>query len=293
MGYATITAKEVLDAIVASNGFDPDHYTPTAKELAQFSLLANHAIRKAWEAELWPQLMVIEQRRYRPDYDATVSYSTDKEVWYGAGYWRSLSDANQGNTPATGSAYWESADADMIAYIAFDQPWETRVIDETGVEWARCVFAQDPQLAPDTPPLDGCRPFEQSILVPTATAPLEPYVRFRPTRPKVSFVAYTADTAYAAGDVRYRSTTGHCYLALLPSTAKTPEDEVTYWSPVGIPEMFEDFIRLYLASERATDDEGKFKSLAKAEAELDRLRDVYLHIGGDRTATRMRWRSSR
>jgi hypothetical protein len=294
MSYPTITAGEMLDACLQANGMDPDHYTLTANERTQYGTLINLALRKAWEAELWPQLMVIERRTYRPTWAADVNYSRNHEVFYSGEYWRSNAENNLGHAPAEGSALWTECSADMIPYIAFDQPWATRVIDETGIEWARCVFDEDPQLHPDTPPAQGCRPYEQSILVPIAEAALQPYVRFRPARTKIGYTEWSGAATYAAGTLRYRgTTTKECYLALAPSTGKVPEDEAAYWTPVGLPEMFEDYIRMRVRAERAADDEGKYKALAQADQELDRLREVYLHVSGDRLGRRVNWRTGR
>ena len=289
MGYPVITAGELLDAMLQANGFDPDHTTLTAKELAQFTLLADGALRRAWEAELWPQLMVIERRTYRPAWAADVPYSEGHEVYYTGMYWRSESSANLGHAPALGSALWTEYGSDMIPYIAFDQPWEARVIDETGVDWPRCVFDDDPLTKPAAVPVAGCRPFEQSILVPLDEAPVNPYVRFRPTRPRIGFVEWAAGTAYATGVVRYRSTEGQCYVALRPSTGATPESSAEDWAPVGVPEMFAEYIRERVRAERAADDEGKYKLLAQADMELERVRETYMHVSGERGGRKVRW----
>jgi len=40
---------------------------------------------------------------------------------------------------------------------------------------------------------------------------------------------------------------------------------------VGIPKLFGEYIRLRVKSELSAEDEGKWKTLAEAEAELERL----------------------
>lgn len=293
MAYETITAGALLDAIHQQNGFDPDHMDLTDKERGHYTLLVNQAIRRAWEAEIWPQLVVTEKRHYRPTWTEGQNYPAGYEVWHGSGYWRSLQAANVGNEPADDSTWWEAAEGDMIYYIAFDQPWETEVIDETGVDWERCIFDGSPLRNPDRAPVEGCRPFEQSILVPPDVAPLEPWVRYRPKRPRISFVEWDEATGYAAGDVRYRTETRQAYRALQASTGKTPETSTEYWGAVGVPAMFEDYIRMTVGAQRMSEDEGKYKAQTQAENELERVRETYLHIGGDRHGRRVSWRSRR
>jgi len=235
----------------------------------------------------------VEQRNYRPTYDATQNYSKHHECYYAEAYWRSLADANLGHTPAAGSLYWEECTVDMVPYIAFDQPWEASIIDETGVDWERCIYDYDPTMYPDKPAVPGCRAWEQSILVPIEEAPLQPYVRFRPVRPKISFVLWAVGTAYATGAVRFLMATGESYVALRPNTGASPDASVEDWAPVKVPEMFADYIRMFVRAERSADDEGRYKMQAQAENELDRLRDTYMRISGDRTARKVRWRSGR
>jgi hypothetical protein len=41
------------------------------------------------------------------------------------------------------------------------------------------------------------------------------------------------------------------------------------------------------------EDDGAARQLAHATAELDRLREVYLHVSGDRLGRRVNWRTGR
>lgn len=282
----------MLDSVMQANGFDPDSTTLTTKERAQYGFLVNLAIRTAWESELWPQLMVVERRQYRPTWEEAVTYRAGYEVYHAGAYWRGVAESNIGNAPSMDSEEWEPANG-MIPYIAFDQPWEKRVIDETGIEWARCLFERDPQLHPDAMPLKGLRPYEQSILVDSEEAPLLPYIRFRPLRPRVSFIPWDPAKAYSIGQRCFRENENESYVAIKPSLGATPEADAEAWAPTGVPEMFADYIRMRVRAERAADDEGKYESLAQAGRELDRLAGVYLHIGGDRLGRRVNWRIGR
>jgi hypothetical protein len=51
--------------------------------------------------------------------------------------------------------------------------------------------------------------------------------------------------------------------------------------------MFFEYVKLYAKAEMAADDEGKYKTRAQAEDELDDLRDVHLQRSGQ--PGRVRW----
>jgi hypothetical protein len=77
------------------------------------------------------------------------------------------------------------------------------------------------------------------------------------------------DLAYVAADLK-------CYRALAATTGEAPGSTPEKWAEVGIPKMFGEYLRLRCRADAASDDEGKWKSMAEAEAELDRLRANYL-----------------
>lgn len=283
MNYKTIKAGKLLDAILRARGFDPDHYTLTANEREQYADIVNQALRTAWEAEHWPQLFEVEQRRYRPNYNAETVYALDQEVWHGDAYWRSLDAGNLGNTPEEGSAWWTDAvEAGMIHFLPFEQEWAddngvyVGEIDPAGVDLRACVYDKDPLLMPGAAPVPGCGFWQRNILVPEAVAPLEPYVRFRPLAPEYSFTEWAAGTAYAAGELCYMAGTQETYVALRPSTGESPDASTDDWRPVGFPRMFFDYTRLQAKGELAADDEGKYKTFAAAAAELERLAERHM-----------------
>jgi len=289
MNYPTITLKRVLEAIQRARGFDPTSVTLTSAEQQQYTDIVNEAGKRAWRAEFWPSLLAVGRRQFRPTYDATISYATDNEVYYQEHYYRSLSNANIGNTPAAGSAYWSQDPDDMIYYIEFEQYWETDKIE--AVHFPTCATEDNPLTTPNAKLITGIRQWERTILfTETSDLPKRPYIRYRTPWPEQSAVAWAVGTAYTAGERVYRATTGYTYVAIAATTGATPEDagSAAIWVPVGFPEMFLEYVRLYAKSELAADDEGKFKSRAQAEDELDNLRELHLPQSGQ--PGRVNWR---
>jgi hypothetical protein len=283
MSYTTIRAGQALAAALRSRGFDPDYTTLGVKELAQYEDVINHAMRTAWERARWPQVMVTERRQYRPTWAAGVICNEGNQVYYDGGYWESLVDGNVGNVPVEGD-YWTALEpGDMVLCLPFVQPWAddagyaVQAMEAPGVDLAAFAYDLDPLLSPRAHAVAGCRFWQDTVVLPAdGSAPLRPYVRFRPESPTVSYTTWAAGTAYAAGDRVYVAADGESYLALLPSTGATPSASPTYWRAVGIPKMFADYIRLRCKAEFAADDEGKWKSAGEAEAELDRVESAYM-----------------
>jgi len=281
MDYRTVKAGRLLAAILRGRGFDADSYTLTVKERAQYADLLNGFLRKAWESEFWPQLMLVERRQYRPDWDVAVSYAEGIEVYYAAGdaYYRAA-QTNVGVTPGTDSAVWAAA-TDLLCFVAFSQDFGTGTeIDDTGVDYERCAYEDDPLVTPDAAAIRGCRPWQRTILMPAEGAVTRPYIRFRPPCPEISFTAWSGATAYTTGETAYLDADQNSYVALRPNSGANPATQNEDWAPVGVPTMFADYLRLAVTAEQQADDEGKYRTLAKAQEELDRLRDRHLPAAG-------------
>jgi hypothetical protein len=287
MSYKTVTFGSVMDQLWRGLGFDPDNVTPTANEQLRNAELLGHVLETGWQAYLWPRVLVVSKRRYRPDWDATANYLTGEEVWRSSGtfehYCRAKSN-NSGVDPATDTSetYWDSDPADFIPHVELDQWWETQEID--GYDLNECAMAKDPLTCLNPGFVRGVMEWEESLLMPP-DAPSAVYLRFRPTKPLFSGTNWTDATSYAVGDLAYRAGTKECYKALLPSTNKVPENETSYWIPVGFPEFLVRYCVLAAVAETQSEDSGKYKTQAQANEELERLMDV--HGGRSGHASRM------
>lgn len=276
MAYKTIKFGAVLDRVFRARGFDPDSVTMTAKERARYGDAITRHCRRAWDEAMWPQLMAYEQRTYRPPYSAAVNYGLAHQVWDDATamYWESLEENNVGNTPPAtkiADTHWKPAE-EMYRYIQFEQPWEATAIDEDGVDVNAFLYRECPVGNPSARPVAGCRRIEDSVMVPTgAVAPDRPWIRFKPVCPRFALELWVVGTAYAAGELVYLESTRECYIATAATTGDDPSASGAPWAPVGFPDMFQDFVVLAVTAELQSDDEGKYKTRALAEEELERL----------------------
>ena len=297
LGYLTTNSGRLSDAILRARGFDPTAYTLSTKELAQMEDVVNLELTTIMEAEFWPQLMLTEQRHYRPRYDVTVTYNIGDEVISDPTlptptYYRSLTAGNIGNA-LTDTTKWDASPADFVPYISFNQPWETNVIDFAGIQLDDCIYHKDPLIWPNAAPVHGVKFWQNSLLVPTLNCPVMPYVRFRPPAPGISFTPWSNATTYAAGDTCYDPTGGVSYLALIPNSNVNPTVSGDTWYAVTIPTMFFKYLMWQCAGMLTTEQEGRVRGekLQLAETEMERLRHMFLQKSGDHP--RAKWRGRR
>ena len=292
-----IAIRQVFRKVVESDGLDPDTASLTAADKRRRVDLVNERVAQAWLDAWWPDVMLTEQRQYRATYAAGTTYAADAEVFYEDGdeneaYYLSLQAANTGNTPDydADTAWWEKVGDTFLRTIDFEQSWETNEIE--GVDTQACLFDRDPRLYPATQPLpdvhlytDGTDSF---VLVRTETAPMQPYLRFRPPAPEFSWTTWEPATAYAADDLVYLETyggetIGKTYKALQSGTNKNPGGEPAYWVAVDFPKFLLTYVKHGVKADLLQEDEGRYKQEAKAAAELDRLHEVLIDA---RTAPR-------
>lgn len=275
----TCIIKPVYEAIIRRIGLDPDTAGYSATQKANLAELVNERLAQIWESALWPEILKVEQRYYRATWDDALLYIEDDEVWYEDAYYKSLQDANTNHQPDTATDWWEEIDedADFVRYIEFDQDGETE-IDAIDVEDG--VFDSDPRIFRDRGRIRDVVVKEDQIIVRAEQAPLRPWIRFRPVCPEFSYTEWSAATAYSIGNLCYYATTGESYKALAAGTNKNPYSEPSYWEPVYFPKMFKTYVLHAVASDLMTEDEGRFKEEAKANAELDRLSETMIDQQG-------------
>jgi hypothetical protein len=120
----TVEYKELLDQWADVCGIESD--TVLDLDRARFNNAFNRLIRKAWNWHLWPELLLLEERRYRAIWMAQT-YSIDAEVYHEASdaYWRALDDTTAADVPGVSALWEEIEESDLDLYIAYDQDGET------------------------------------------------------------------------------------------------------------------------------------------------------------------------
>lgn len=281
----TISLRRVYEACVRLRGWDPETSALTKAQKGQYAELITDRVREAYEAELWPDLLKVQQREYRNTWASGTTYAEDDEVFYDdgtdQGYFISLQGSNTNHTPSftAATAWWEAVGDTFRRTIDFDQSWETDVIGSIDVQ--NGIFDCDPYVYPNAKPVADCRIVEEAILVGPEQAPVQPYIRFRPVPPQFSLDEWDSGLNYAVGALAYDSGTGECYRALAANTGTFPPDNTSTWVKVDFPYFIFTFVKHAVAADVATDDDGRKRSEAKAQEELDRLRDTLLEQRGE------------
>ena len=175
---------------------------------------------------------------------------------------------------------------DVVAFVAWDQPWENTVIDRAGVDSTRFAYVADPKYNPEATPLRIARVTAFGIEL-AAPAPKGVWCRFVAELPQISYVEWSQQSAYEPGDVAYISATKEAYLCLEAQSAGSaaPNESQGTWMPVRIPGEFQPYLTRLVAADLQTLDQGKAQTMQQAEAEFERLCEFY-HEGNGETRVR-------
>lgn len=277
-------AGAILGNAVRMAGFDPSLMAVPEN----WRMLAEMAVNGGLErlaAERFPQMRRVEFRRYRPDWSAGAGWAKGMECWHGSRYWRLGADGAGDAEPAHGSAWRALEMGEVAAFIEFSQPWEPTEIEPGGVDVNDFAFAADPKYHPDAEAVRGCRMTEFGVTLPTP-APEGVYVKFIPQVRGVTYVEWSGEAQYAAGDVAYLTQTGECYLCAGGATrGVNPAADGAVWRPVRTCRAWQKYLTLLAAAEIQTAEQGRYQTQAAAEREFEALCERFLCGCGENEAS--------
>jgi hypothetical protein len=265
----TALLKDVFYGVCRLRGWDPLTVTVSASERAVIAERVSDRLKIGWNYAWWPELTIVEQRRYAADWVAETTYRTGDKVWHEDAYWKSLADGNIGHEPADGSEYWGEPGADWRRIVNFRQSGQYEI---GSVDLRYCMFEEDPLLARNPMPIAGVRIYGNGLLAPPE-APDEPWVRYRPPAPRVSWTEWVAGTAYSIGDLAYVTSAGVCYRANAATTGQNPPDNPTVWIPVQFPEFLRRYVVIGAYADGLLEREEYWKYDRKAEGLLEELEE--------------------
>lgn len=291
--------KQVLRDCARSQQIDPDSNYFTGDYMQQLAESIMSWFVPLYDREFWPFLMRVEQRQYRPSYDAATAYSAGAEVYYSSAYYRSMADANTGTTPGTDETKWlevtEITNDDVDGYvwdpyIEWAQSGETE-IPENGIEVDEFMFFESPSANKWARPVREIREDSTGIHAVADKHPVLPWIRFRPAAPKFTGVAYDDTVEYSAGEAVYDSATGECYKSLTDENAGNALTETAHWEKQLFPTVFMQVIRLHARAERlhvrGEDDKAVIYE-GRAAAMADKLANDFYTQGGRTRRARVR-----
>lgn len=282
----TVKAGDLIDAVIRWRGWEPSAYTLSMNQRQTLSFAIDDAVRRAWGYQMWPQLMRVERRQFRPGWRSDYVYSVDAEVFHGDGYWRATHE-NSNSEPGAGSEFWESCRP--IPFIEFNQPWEWHGFNEEGVDLNFFAFADDPRQRPNLPAIKGCSFWMDSVVLPD-DAPGLVYIRFKPNPPVISYDEWSSSNMYDVGDVVYQTASGRCYLCIKAVVNPgVPLSQTDTWKEQRVPRMFMQYVVRWACAQWLTRDEGRYEEEAAAQQILeDVARSMIERRGGDGTPARIR-----
>lgn len=266
----TCTLKSVYESILRMRGYDPATAAVGVGEQGRIIEWLNERMLDAWERCFWPEVMLVEQRQYRADWDDELLYSTGDEVWLDPWYYVSLQDGNVGQNPETETTFWERTEAALQKTIEFRQAGETEI---GSVDLGACVYAMDPRLHQFAGLVEAVICTPDGIQVLATPAPARPFIRFRPPSPEFTLTGWDSLADYAIGDLVYLASTGLCYRALKVGTGRAPDQQTDYWVEVQLPWMFKKYLVHAVHADSLLNPEERGKELSIAESALDELED--------------------
>lgn len=245
---------------------DPDTASLSARAESVFVDAIQSALTQAWEQEFWPDLMLIEERYFRPAWAIGTAYTTGSEVYHDGVYYTALQNST-GKDPETETTYWEETE-DLDRYVSLDQT------GETAIGTVKAASTRNPRVSR----YPGFLYFSLSEngLQFTDLAPAEVFIEFRKRVPTFTRTAYVAGTTYAADALVYYATTGEAYKSLQGTNlGKTPGSNPTWWEKIDFPKLLQNAVvwRAYATMLRENGQKEKSARVISEEfdTELARL----------------------
>ncbi len=252
----------VLTAVAALGGASLAQLSTDQK--TQLVTFLGEGLREAWQAFPWWQTERIEERQFRPSWDATATYALDAEVYdaTASGYFRSLQAGNL-NHAVTETAWWEAA-TDLDAYVSLEA--DANFPNATEMGSVLEVWQHDPRLRRSVRVPYVLRDGRLQFTPRTATVTV--FVVFQAAAPVLDGTPWDAETTYGTGDVRYHEASGDCYRALNTVSGENPQlsDD---WARVDFPEHLASIVK-YLARAAALRADGQDDKATSVEAEARR-----------------------
>jgi hypothetical protein len=265
----TVTYQSVLKGIAALMGLDTETADLSPKKARTYNEFINGRVLEGWGWDFWPDVIKCEQRAYRDEYDATVTYAIDDEVYYDGGYYTCI-QAGTGQSPDTETAYWEVT-TNLDKYIAYEQP------GETVIETVNTVSASNPRINQAYPGFYGFEPSDNGIQVSDLAGALV-WLVFRTPAPEFTSDTWSNTTAYIVGNSVYYPTTGECYRCVQNHTGTTPGSDEDYWVKINFPAFLAPFVKAAGYADALRKDGQQDKAAVEEDRAYDVLGQIHDRI---------------
>ena len=253
----TIPFKTALHGVCHMKGVDPTKDLTPELALVFSQFITNRYI-EIYKHAFWPELMVIEERAYRQTHVPASEYLEDDEVYSDVQdkYYIAAQDV-PGGTAITNTTYWTELTA-FNRYVPFIPPAGTSGLNI--IAQAANMSRRDPRKTTGPGYIKFWLSRDGVQAPPEAGTTV--WLEFRPPPPRFNSTLWNTTSAYIAGDVRYLSATGECYVALVPNSNQNPVTTTGIWQKVDFYADFELFVTRAAFADALIDD----GQMEKAEA---------------------------
>jgi hypothetical protein len=249
----TVPFQEVLHGVCDLMGIDPVQLQLNqARPLVSY---INSAVRRGWEMDAWWPWTVLEERRWRSAWLASVSYAVGDEVWNvdDAKYYRATV-ASVNERPDLTPGKWEEHGP---------APWLS-LDDGDYCPVGNVVAVYDGQNREYNFTLQGSRVF---VGPPAPGLPVLCY-----TRPVPKFTAEPYENAvnYLAGQLVYVAEVGECYKARVDTVGEYPPTFDSSWAKVCFPYLLAEYVKQE-AYGKSLETDGQSQRAMVAQARAEKL----------------------
>jgi len=255
----TVSFQDVLRGAAESTGRIYD--TLSNDEFVLLRGFVSRRLREAWESEYWPELMLIESRRYGTGTWSSTggaasdgAYASGDFVYHGTSYYQANTATTSGDVPGV------SADWDLVTefhhFIEYEQPGQTKL----GQVYR--VLNKDPRINHNWTEYDFTMTASGVTLI---NGPDLPYIDFRKRAPELTGNDW-ATGSYALGAQVYSAP--DFYEANTGTSSGWVSSE---WDIVSIPYIFKPYLEKAAASDMLLLDEKPELAIAQQQMAKEAL----------------------
>ena len=257
----TVTARAVFEEIVRRKKMDPATAQLDGAMRGSIMDAMSRRLEEAWKFAWWPELMLLEERFFRADWNIATPYVAGDIVYSpteDAYYECILANTGQAVTDTT---YWTPPD-DWDRYVAWEQAGQTRI--GTALQPA---FSANPRTTANY--TEHRFALSENGMQFGGETGTSVWIVFRRQASRLASDEWVDGKDYSAGELVYYTPTGECYECLTATSAENPENAL-FWMKQEIPLIFRQFL-VSTGYAETLRDEGNDQ---RADAEDERAQAV-------------------
>ncbi len=258
----TVTYKSLLDGTLRLAGIDPT--APAASDKLKVMEYLAQALKQAHEHWRWPDLVILEERFFRPIWTAD-DYDQDFEVYDVAtqAYYRAPAGAVDTDIPGVSDA-WELL-TDFNRFVDWSQE------GEVAIEAVLGAWDKDPRAHADALSIDYELAEEGVRFAPSSDMPNSVWIEFRMRCPDFTYGVEWTAISFASGAQVFHVATADIYQATDDVTGSAVPGASTDWLRLDVPYIFASACKRWAHALFAGSDGANRKGLMTEEEFTDLL----------------------